>query len=138
MKFIITGTSAYGPQTENSDLDVVVLVEDAQRIQNFLTKHNIETYQTKSQEQYDDGGFYFDLAGIEINIITAKTEDALKEWEMRTRRMKQIPPISDREDRVAIFNTIVSIEELIVRSRAMRRTTAKNQIDELLEKSIGL
>lgn len=123
MKFIITGTSAYGPQTENSDLDIVVLIEDAKLILNFLTGHNIKTYRTPGQEQYNDSGYYFDLAGIKINIITAATEDVFRSWKERTQRMKQITPISDRKDRIAVFNTIVSIDELIKRSRATREKT---------------
>lgn len=123
MKFIITGTSAYGPQTENSDLDIVVLIEDAKLILNFLTEHGIKTYRTPAQIQYDDSGYYFNLVGIKINIITAATEDVFRSWKERTQRMKQIAPIPDREDRVAVFNTIVSIDELIKRSRTTRGKT---------------
>ena len=69
MEYFITGTHAYGPATEDSDLDIVLMTDAANQIADFLHTHGIKTYQTEKQEAYDDGGFYFDLLGIQINII---------------------------------------------------------------------
>ncbi len=41
MEFIVTGTHAYGPVTDGSDLDIVMMLEGGQKLANFLEKHNI-------------------------------------------------------------------------------------------------
>lgn len=99
MKFIITGTQAYGPARDDSDLDIVVLANDVQKILSFLDDHNLEEYKTEHQELYnDEGGFYFNLFGIEINIIIAKDKEEFKKWETATEDMKTIDPIKNREE----------------------------------------
>ncbi len=105
MKFFITGTHAYGPVNPDSDLDIVVMANEVQVILDFLADHGIEYYRTPGQDSYGDaGGFYFDLGGIEVNIIIAADAIAFKEWKRRTEKMKDLAPIEDREERVAVFN----------------------------------
>ena len=105
MNFLLTGTRVYGPASEDSDLDVVVDMKDAIGIGKFLAEHSIQLYNTPGQDSYGDkGGFYFDFAGVQVNVIIAQTTDEFKAWEKRTERMKTIPPIPDRETRVATFN----------------------------------
>ncbi len=104
MKYFITGTHAYGPVTEDSDLDIVMLKDDAEQIRSFIQKHHIATYQTEKQEAYDNGGFYFDLLGIKINIIIAIDEADFAEWKEKTERMKEFEPIKDRQQRIDFFN----------------------------------
>jgi hypothetical protein len=104
MKFALTGTHVYGPVGPDSDLDIVVMQEGAADILDFLRVRGIEMYRTPGQDEYgDDGGFYFDLAGIKINIIIAADTFEFVEWKRRTERMKYIPPIENREERLATF-----------------------------------
>ncbi len=106
MDFILTGTQVYGPTNGDSDLDIVVKVEDAKDISSFLISHNISMYRTPGQNEYGLlGGFYFDLSGIKINIIIADGEDEYDEWKTRTERMKTLDPIPDRETRLAVFRS---------------------------------
>ncbi len=105
MDFLLTGTRVYGPATEDSDLDIVVHLNDVHEIVLFLAKHKIIHYRTPGQDSYGVvGGFYFDFAGIKINIIIAENDWEFEQWGRRTEKMKKLPPIEDREERVAVFN----------------------------------
>lgn len=105
MDFLITGTRVYGPATEDSDLDIVVKLDDVHKIVLFLSKHKIEHYRTPGQDSYGPiGGFYFDFAGIKVNIIIAENHLEFGEWRRRTERMKGFDPIEDRGRRIDIFN----------------------------------
>lgn len=105
MNFLITGTMAYGPVGPNSDLDIVVMYDEVQEIWDFLYEHDIPISTTPGQDSYGDtGGFYFDLAGIKINIIIANNKEEFETWGRRTERMKTIPHIPDRDTRVIVFN----------------------------------
>jgi hypothetical protein len=120
MDYLITGTRAYGPVTEDSDLDIVVKSTDIEPITDFLIDHKIPTYNTPAQAEYGGvGGFYFDLAGIKVNIIVASSQGEFDDWNRRTERMKTLPtPIKDRETRLAVFRmnevTLETKEILIV------------------------
>ncbi len=105
MDFLLTGTRVYGPAKHDSDLDIVVMYDEVYKIYNYLYKHNISLSRTPAQDSYGvDGGFYFDIAGIKVNIIVANSVPELEVWKERTERMKTISPISDRETRIATFN----------------------------------
>ncbi len=111
-RFIVTGTHAYGPARHDSDLDIVIRKQDVEALVNYLTEHNIETYQTEAQEDYTDAGFYFELAFIKINIIIAMTDLDFKIWAGKTERMKKLPAaIEDRWKRLETFNSIYNIAE---------------------------
>ena len=104
MDFIITGTRAYGPVREDSDLDIVVKSSDVQSILDYLIDRKISTYSTPGQDDYGDmGGFYFDLFGIQVNIIVTTNEAEYNLWDKRTERMKTLPDIEDRDTRLAVF-----------------------------------
>ena len=108
MDFILTGSRAYGPAKPNSDLDIVVKSTDTILIGKFLAERNIPIYNTPSQDSYGDmGGFYFDFADIQINIIVAADEAEYELWRKRTEKMKTIPPIENRDVRLATFNSIM-------------------------------
>jgi hypothetical protein len=49
MKICIAGTQAYGPATEGSDLDIVILKQDALALDNDLTERGFVLSQTKCQ-----------------------------------------------------------------------------------------
>ena len=104
MDFIITGTRAYGPVREDSDLDIVVKSSDVQSILDYLIDRKISTYSTPGQDDYGDmGGFYFDLFGIQVNIIVTTNEAEYNLWNKRTEKMKILPDIEDRETHLSVF-----------------------------------
>lgn len=106
--FILTGSRAYGPDNPGSDLDIVVKSTDIILIGKFLAERNIPIYNTPNQDSYGDmGGFYFDFAGIQINIIVAASEEEFELWRRRTEMMKKLPPIEDRDKRLSMFNSIM-------------------------------
>lgn len=111
MDYLITGSRAYGPVTEGSDLDIVVKSTDVNLILDFLIDHKISTYSTPGQDDYGAaGGFYFDLAGIKVNIVVASSQGEYDEWNRNTERMKKLPAaIEDRDTRLAVFR----MEEVI-------------------------
>lgn len=105
MDFLLTGTQVYGPATKDSDLDIVMMIDAVPGVINFLAEKGIKMWRTPGQDEYGAvGGFYFDFAGIKVNIIIADNEWEFKEWKRRTEKMKKLPPIEDREKRVAVFN----------------------------------
>jgi hypothetical protein len=104
MKYKITGTRAYGPERDDSDLDIVLRYDDAHDLNVWLQTKGIEVWETDEQLRKDYGGFYFDLMGIKINIIEARTDKEMHKWDKRTEEMKMIEPIEDREERIKIFN----------------------------------
>lgn len=107
MNFLLTGSRVYGPVNPKSDLDIVVMYDDVEKLHAYLTEHNIEIYNTPTQDSYGDiGGFYFNLGGIEINIIIAAGKAEFELWERRTEKMKTFPPIEGRNNRISIFNSI--------------------------------
>jgi len=103
MKYLITGTHAYSPASENSDLDIVLLHKDAIEIEKFLELTGIETYQTEKQGMYEPGGFYFKISDIEINIVIATCKEDFNAWKTATRMMKKINSIDDRQERIDKF-----------------------------------
>ena len=113
MDFLITGTQAYGPTNPDSDLDIVIKHKDVLDIAAFLNDHNIKWYRTKSQDEYgDNGGFYFNLATIKVNIVIATDDADFDLWKERTEKMKKLPEIPDRQVRLNAFNSALPIDDL--------------------------
>ena len=101
--FIITGTAAYGPQTPGkSDIDIVLMEEDAQELIDILADWRIHWH--KEIEGYPAGTFYFQLGGLRFNIIQVANWVDFVRWRARTERMKRLNPIADRAERLEIFN----------------------------------
>ncbi len=110
MKFIITGTHAYGPVSENSDLDIVMHDLDGQELARFLVENDIQVTASKGKTEFEYDGYSFVLGGIfvgrtgiKINIIQVHTEAEFQDWNRRTAKMKKLLPIKDREERLKKF-----------------------------------
>jgi hypothetical protein len=117
LDFLLTGTRVYGPAKADSDLDIVVRRDDTPSIGKFLAEHNIPMYNTPTQDSYGEaGGFYFKLAGIEVNIIVADNEAEFNSWAEKTEKMKKLLPIKDRKLRLAMFksNEVVSKSKEVI------------------------
>ena len=124
MDYIVTGTRVYGPAGPDSDLDIVVKLNDIGYIVNYLSNHGVQMYRTPGQDEYGvHGGFYFDFIGIKINIIVAENEDDFIEWDIKTEKMKKLPIIPDRDLRVKVFNSYFGVEELesLIESHSTKR-----------------
>jgi len=103
MDYLVTGTRAYGPAREDSDLDIVMYVEDAMNLHKFLISHHISPYRKENmQEGYD--GYYFELLNIKVNIIIAMDDAMFRGWKVKTETMKRLPGIEDRQKRIHLFN----------------------------------
>lgn len=105
IKFIVTGTHAYGPVRLESDLDIVILAKDLPGMYEWLSSNQIQWYKTEAQALYVDSGFYFDMGGIQVNIVVAKDEEEFNLWRVRTDFMKTLKPIEDKVARREMFNS---------------------------------
>ena len=104
MNPFVTGTQAYGPVTDGSDIDIVIHVEDAARFEEFIHSHGIETYRTEKQLTGDYQGFYFQFFAFTINIIVTN-DYGMQWWKAHTENMrKHHLNIVDREERIRLFN----------------------------------
>jgi len=105
LRFFVTGTHAYGPLTEGSDLDLVLLPSDSLMLKEHLTELGISI--RESSEGYIDGNsFYFEVGGLSVNIITVQNGREYYLWEFRTGLMKQLGPIADKSTRIRIFRAL--------------------------------
>lgn len=104
MRYFVTGTQAYGPLSEDSDLDIALHVDDAGYLESFIRGCRIEV--TPSSEVHDNQdytGFHFDLAGIKVNVIVL-SEYEFDEWKESTEKLQGLPPIEDKAERIETFN----------------------------------
>ena len=107
MRLVFTGTQVYGVLSEGSDIDIVVTHDEAIKIKEALGALDIVSYQTTGQEGYGlEGGFYFDVGPLKLNIINAGDEPTKEQWAEATAVMSQQPPIKDREKRIFVFKQI--------------------------------
>lgn len=105
MDFLVTGSQAFGPLTADSDLDIVMYLEDAGKLQEWLGSKGIETHQTEVQRESPDyAGYYFNLLGILVNIITPRDSLEFEDWQRRTERLRARDPIKDKAERIKEFN----------------------------------
>ena len=101
LKYLITGSNIYGPKTNSSDIDLVLMETDSEELRDFLEKHKIAIFET--DPGYEDNGFYFFLKNLVINIITCDSEKDFDWWIDRTEFMKTLPSIEDKKERLKLF-----------------------------------
>lgn len=116
MKFLLTGTRAYGPLTEESDWDIVMLRDDAIDLKSLLLILGIQVRDSNHiHPSYE--GYYFKFNHIDkVQIIVAYNEIEFQAWSKATEEMKKIENIMDRADRIMTFqryfyNALSSIRE---------------------------
>lgn len=110
---IVTGTRAYGPHHETADIDIVMKLEHAQSLLNYLQEKQIPVQQTESQIEYaEGGGFYFYLNNMLcFNIIVAEDEHEYVQWEDATLFMREHTPFENRDERIDFFRSHFHGEE---------------------------
>jgi len=108
MKVIITGSQAYGPVREDSDIDIVTTRSEAEYIENCVIGSELKYYRTEAQKKQNYTGFYFDVGPIKINIIVA--DEYWEVWGKATERMMHLPAMHDRHQRIDTFQAIFQEE----------------------------
>ena len=103
-QIVLTGSQVYGPATEKSDIDIVMHELDAQKLKaEVMMKRIIITQTGKGGGELENTCFYFNIGGLKINIICAKTELELMKWRHATRTLQNRAPIHNREERLREF-----------------------------------
>jgi hypothetical protein len=105
-KAFLTGSRAYGPVTENSDIDIVLERSDAAEL-----SESLETMGVHLEIEVDYGeasSFKFSLPGLPIiNIVVAHDDVDFEKWKYATDKMKSLPPVINREERLNIFQNFL-------------------------------
>lgn len=124
MKFFVTGTQAFGPITENSDFDIVMIHEDALRLLDFLSILKIDV---ALSNHIDPAylGFYFKFNHHDkVQIIVARDEIEYDAWTNATDKMKRDVP--NRNERIKMFQSLFNKELLKLYNKALKRLDIKD------------
>ena len=104
MDYFITGSRAYGPYTEDSDLDVVVMAEDSAEIFDIVAMVGLNyEIAPKEDTNYADVVWYFWVGELKINVVTMKNVIDFNIWKEVTIQMAKSQPIKDKDKRVMDF-----------------------------------
>ena len=126
-RVFITGTMAYGPITDDSDIDIVLIgdidaeepeFDDTKNFREFLESLNIDIHDNKVDNR-NYRGYTFTIPGMKtkrkIQIIFAYGEDDFLAWQYATKQMKKINPILDKGERVKAFQKFKSKYEEVLK-----------------------
>ena len=103
-RFVLTGTCAYGPFTNESDIDIAMYYYDVQRVNDFLPDFGIKVHtQYHINPVYE--GIHFMFCERKIQLIAVSSQMEMMAWEYATDKMKELQPIKERERRLKIFQT---------------------------------
>jgi hypothetical protein len=102
-KPFVTGTSAYGPFTNDSDIDIVMMYYDADRLRSQLVNAGVEVYEPNREVNKVYKGFEFMWLGRKIQIICVESPDHYEDWLEATREMQNTDIISRRDVRLKVF-----------------------------------
>ena len=106
---LLTGTQAYGPVTEDSDYDVVMLRQDAKAVYNLLILLKVEVTDSRHVDPSYEG-FYFKLNELEkVQIIVAGNQREFVAWKQATKQMRKEPQISNRRKRIEHFKGLFDL-----------------------------
>jgi predicted nucleotidyltransferase len=106
MKPFITGTAAYGPFTEESDIDIVMVYYDAENFKQALITAGIEIKEPNLEINPDYLGFIFEWAGRSFQIIYVRPDNEYHSWLYATNEMRNEIEYPDREQRIKNFNIL--------------------------------
>jgi len=108
MKGILTGTAAYGPFTNESDIDIAVPYWEVEGITKALKTLGIKVHDYKHVSPIYQG-IWFEFSGKTIQIIAVITDVEMGAWEYATNEMKKLNVYKDREKRIRIFQRFYQI-----------------------------
>ena len=107
MEYAVVGSRVYGGAKSDSDLDIVMLEEEAAELRMELKKLgiNIENNPPTTVEEYRDfqDNFYFRLGEMKINIVALAEEEEYEAWIEATKHMMVGGHIEDKEERRKAF-----------------------------------
>ena len=134
MKMLLSGSRVFGGATDDSDIDMVVMQRDVADFEAKLIKQGIETWRSRVQEQVDYDGFYFNVGGIEFNVIVALDENDFAANDYAIEKMKKRDNINNKPLRVYTYRKLKTeyLESLPVVIADMRRND--HFVDDYLEK----
>lgn len=89
MKAFITGSHAYGKPTEDSDVDLVVRVDEQTRSDLVCLLHQGKS---SSEKDYTDGVLQFKVATL--NLILCVSDEQYAAWAIGTEQLKAIRPVT--------------------------------------------
>jgi len=102
-KVFITGTHAYGPLSENSDFDIVMLHEDALILKQLLSFLDIR-YKDNIENDPNYLGYSFKFNQHDkVQVVVAENDKEFNAWKFATNKMKKIKPVEDKEKRKIKF-----------------------------------
>ena len=104
-RMFITGTTAYGPHTDDSDIDIVMYKSDIQKLTNILQKSGIRV-ESDTISEYENPTLYFRLLPDlpKINIIIVHDMKEFNSWKYATQKMIERNSIKNREERIEMFS----------------------------------
>jgi len=108
MNLVITGTRAYGPARPDSDLDIVMKLDQAEHFLHLLKTLDIPTYSSSDIKNPEYEGFSFSISGRlpRVQVIVAFSDEELQSWKYATDMLKEMDPISDRERRISLHTSL--------------------------------
>lgn len=101
-KMLLTGTQVFGPATTESDIDIVMLWQEAEKLTMELRKYNI-TYSHSKSQNLDYLGFNFNLGILKLHVIVVSNKKEIEQYEYATKALSALPPIQDKKERHALF-----------------------------------
>ena len=110
--YLLTGSSVYGEQHQESDVDICLNSYDADKLKLWLDEHRIEwNYLETSEEhpQYADvptQTYYFKIGKLIINIISLLTPKDMLAWEEATQYLKRREALP-KEQRKKLFRLLL-------------------------------
>lgn len=102
MRMVLTGTCAYGPFGNDSDIDIAIHKMEVDGIVKALKSLGIKVRNHKHINPVYDG-IWFKACGRIIQMIVLSTNAELDAWEKATEKMKEYKSFTDRDRRVKIF-----------------------------------
>ena len=103
MNYFITGSHIYGPLSDDSDLDIVMMRDEARKIWGMMELVGIEI----TRKDTSNRPRYFQLGILNINIIGLETELEYEAWKYATDEMKKLAPCYCRKTRHWLFEKFV-------------------------------
>jgi hypothetical protein len=101
MNAFLTGSQVYGTPTEKSDIDLVVLLSDDDRL--MLAELVAEQVSEKTYGNYGVGSLSLRFGNL--NLIVAKDSDEFTNWAYGTKVLRRQSPVS-RERAVELFKNL--------------------------------